>query len=112
MKPDPQRLAHAHLIGCADHTVDLSLNRRIRIGGAREATIRVDAFNVFNTAVINARVTTVQFNSPTNQTLRNSQTLADGSLDPARLLPQNGGFGAATGAQAMRTVRLTLRFGF
>jgi hypothetical protein len=62
--------------------------------------------------VINARNTTVQYTTPSNQTIRNSQTLADGSLDPARLTPQNAGFGAATGAQAMRTVRLTFRLGF
>jgi hypothetical protein len=46
------------------------------------------------------------------KSIRNSQTLADGSLDPERLKPQNAGFGAATGAQAMRTIRLTARFSF
>src|SRR5207247_2360045 len=101
-----------YLIGCADRTVDLSISRRIKLGKSREATFRADAFNVFNSAVISARNTTVQYTTPSNQTIRNSQTLADGSLDPARLLPQNGGFGAATGAQAMRTVRLTFRLGF
>ena len=54
----------------------------------------------------------VEDTSPTNQTLRNSQFLADGTLDQSRLQPQNAGFGAATQAQAMRTVRLTFRFSF
>ena len=101
-----------YLIGCPDKTVDLSLSRNIRFGGGRQGTIRVDAFNAFNVVTITGRSTTVQYNSPTNQTLRNSQFLADGTLDQSRLQPQNAGFGAATQAQAMRTVRLTFRFSF
>ena len=69
-------------------------------------------FNAFNTTVINARQTQVQYNSPTDLTLRNSQFLADGSVDPARLKPNNAGFGAATGAQNMRNLQLTVRFQF
>ena len=37
----------------------------------------------------------MNFNSPTDQTIRNSQFLADGSVDPNRLQPRNAGFGAA-----------------
>ena len=44
------------------------------------------------------RRTRSSYDSPTDLTLRNSQTLADGSIDPARLVPRNAGFGAATGA--------------
>ena len=47
--------------------------------------------------------TRLQFNSPTDLTIRNPQFLADGSVDPTRLQPTNAGFGAATGAQALRT---------
>jgi len=54
----------------------------------------------------------MQMASPTNQTIVNSQYLADGTLDPNRLLPRNAGFGAATGAQALRTMQLQFRFGF
>ena len=54
----------------------------------------------------------MQYNSPTDQTLRNSQFLADGSLDPARLKPNNAGFGGATGAQNMRNLSLQIRFQF
>jgi hypothetical protein len=100
------------LRGCPDHTVDLSISRNIRLGGGRQATIRLDAFNAFNVVVINDRNDTIQFVSPTNLTIRNSQTLADGSIDPDRLTPETAGFGAATSAQAMRTVRLTFRFSF
>jgi hypothetical protein len=98
--------------GCADKTVDLSLSRNIRLGGGRSVQLRVDAFNAFNTVVISGRQTTLQYTNPVAKGIRNSQTLADGSLDPERLKPQNAGFGAATGAQAMRTIRLTARFSF
>ena len=40
---------------CADKTVDLSLARTIRLGGSRQLQFRVDAFNAFNVAIINAR---------------------------------------------------------
>ena len=98
--------------GCADHTTDLSIVRSIKLGGARQAQFRLDMFNAFNTVVINARQTQVQYNSPTDLTLRNSQFLADGSVDPSRLKPNNAGFGAATGAQNMRNLQLTVRFQF
>ena len=46
------------------------------------------------------------------QTIRNSQYLADGSLDPDRLTPQTGGFGSVSSAGGMRTIRATVRFSF
>ncbi len=100
------------LIGCADKTVDLSLSRNIRLGGGRQGTIRLDAFNALNTVIINGRNNTIQYVSPTDLTIRNSQTLADGTVDPTRVKPNNAGFGAATSAQAMRTLRLTFRMSF
>jgi hypothetical protein len=100
------------MIGCSDKTVDLSLSRNIRIGGGRQGTIRLDAFNALNTVVINGRNTTVQYNNPTALLILNSQTLADGTVDPNRIKPNQAGFGAATTAQAMRTVRLTFRMSF
>ena len=60
------------------------------------------SFNLFNTVVINGRQNQIQFVSPTDLTIRNSQTLADGSNDPARLVPRNAGFGAAN-ARACRS---------
>ena len=61
---------------------------------------------------INARSTSISLNSPTDQTVRNSETLADGSLDPTKLPPRTAGFGAATGAGAMRSARMSIRFSF
>ena len=100
------------LRGCANKTVDLALQRNIRMGGARQMQFRLDVFNAFNALVINGRNTTIQYNSPTDLTIRNSQFLADGSVDPARLKPNNAGFGAATGAQDMRNLQLQVRFQF
>jgi hypothetical protein len=86
-----------YLIGCPDHTTDLAIARNIRLGGGRQVQLRLDAFNAFNTAIITGRNTSVSLNSPADQTVRNSQYLADGSVDPNRVQPRNAGFGAANG---------------
>jgi hypothetical protein len=89
-------------------------------------------FNAFNAVVYNGRSTTIQFNSPTDLTIRNPQyvlnpgdtTLAPGVVpttlnsgvpgtsNTGRLLTTNAGFGAVTGAQAMRSLQLNARFAF
>ena len=101
-----------YLKGCASNIVDLTLARNFRLGGGRTFQIRVDAFNAFDTVVFNARSTTLSLNSPTNPTMRASQYLADGTPDPARLRPQDAGFGAVTGAAALRSVQAQVRFTF
>jgi hypothetical protein len=97
---------------CADHTVDLSIARTIRAGGNRSIQFRADAFNVFNANIFNLRQNTLQLDNPTSQVIQNSQYNADGTLNPARLAPKNAGFGAATGAQANRSVQVQLRLQF
>ena len=69
-------------------------------------------FNALNAVVYSGRQGQLQLNSPTDQTVRNAQYLADGTVDPTRLKPQNAGFGAVTGAQALRSLQLQLRFQF
>ncbi len=69
-------------------------------------------YNALNVVVYNARQTQLQLASPTNQTIRNPQFLTDGSVDPNRLKTTSAGFGAVTGAQALRTVHIQLRFSF
>jgi hypothetical protein len=110
--------------GCSDHTVDLALQRTFRVHGAMKFMVRLDAFNAFNAVVYNARSTQLQLNSPTDLTIRNPQyvvkegdtTLAPGAvgtvLNPNRLTPATAGFGAVTGAQAMRSFQLNARFSF
>jgi hypothetical protein len=100
------------LRGCPDRTVDLSLSRSIRLGGGRAVQLRVDAFNAFNVVVINGRSTTITYNNPVDKRVINGQFNDDGSIVSSRVKPQSAGFGAATSAQAMRTVRLTARFSF
>jgi hypothetical protein len=100
------------LRGCPDKRVDLSLSRDIRLGASRRMEFRVDVFNAFNAVIINARNTTVTFANPGNLAIVNNQFNADGSLNTARAKPNNSGFGAATGAQAMRNVQAQLRFQF
>jgi hypothetical protein len=100
------------LRGCPDKTVDLAIMRDIRVGGGRRLEFRLDVFNAFNTVVITNRQNQIQFNSPTDLTIRNAQYQADGSINPTRLTPRTAGFGAATNAQAMRNVQLQIRFAF
>jgi hypothetical protein len=101
------------LNGCNDHTLDLSVSRNISLGGSRQMQFRLDAFNVLNSIVINARQQVIQYNSPADPTtIRNNEYNADGTINTARLTPQTAGAGAATGAQAMRTLQAQLRFMF
>jgi len=111
------------LVGCPDKTLDLAIARNIRVGGGRQIQLRLDAFNALNTYIITGRQTQIQYNSPTDLTVRNPQTLEDGSLNPARLTPRTAGFGAATAAQNRgrdgalggnynRTIQAQIRFQF
>jgi hypothetical protein len=84
----------------------------VQFNAAAVTGLRLDLFNAFNTVVIDNRQNEIQFVSPTDLTIRNSQTLANGSIDPARLTPRTAGFGAATRALAMRTVQMQVRFRF
>ncbi|MEO8070341.1 MAG: carboxypeptidase-like regulatory domain-containing protein [Acidobacteriota bacterium] len=101
-----------HLTGCSDRAVDVSLARNIHVGGGRQLQIRVDAFNAFNAVVYNARVTQMMLTNPTAQGVTNAALLADGSVNPNRVTPRSAGFGAANGAQALRSLQLQVRFAF
>jgi len=102
-----------YLRGCPTKQFDLSVVRRIRLGGEnRRLELRADVFNATNAVMINARNTSVQLNNPTSMTLVNNQFNADGSLNQSRLKPNNSGFGAATGAATLRNIQLQLRFQF
>ena len=98
--------------GCKNRNLDLAIQRNIRLGGARQLQLRADVFNAFNLVVFNGRNTTIQFNSPTDLTVRNSQFLADGSMDPTKVKPNERGFGAVTGANGLRTLQGQIRFVF
>jgi hypothetical protein len=98
---------------CFNNTFDLAVQRSFRLWENGRFSFRVDAFNVFNTVVINAINTTMQLASPAApSTITNNQFNADGSINAARLTPLNAGFGAATGAQPRRTLQVQLKFTF
>ena len=101
-----------YMIGCPNKTLDLAIARNFRLGGSRTAQVRVDVFNALDAVVYTGRNTTLQLVSPTNQTVRNAQYLDNGQLNPSRLTPRTAGFGAATGAAAMRSVQVQLRLQF
>jgi hypothetical protein len=107
---DSARFTGLH--ACGNHIIDLAINRTIRLGGSRNLQIRADLANAFNMVIYNSVVTGVQWVSPSNLTVRNSQFLPDGSLDQTKAKPQSAGFGAANGAMAPRTVQLQARFSF
>ena len=88
------------------------ISRHAFASGPAALELRLDLFNAFNTVVIDNRQNEIQFVSPTDLTIRNSQTLPNGSIDPARLTPRTAGFGAATRALGMRTVQMQVRFRF
>ena len=79
------------LHGCADHTTNLSLARIFRLKSEqRRLEFRVDAYNAFNAVVINARASSMQLASPSAPaTILNSEYNANGTLNQARLTPNN-----------------------
>jgi hypothetical protein len=103
-----------YLRGCFQKNVDMSVVRRIRVGGGERYRIelRADLFNAFNIVTITGRSNSAQFNNPTSMTLVNNQFTTDGGLNQSRLTPRNAGFGAATDAAALRNIQLQLRFQF
>jgi hypothetical protein len=101
-----------YMTGCANRVVDLAIARNFRLGGGRTAQVRIEAFNAFNTVNYTGRQTTLQMRSQSDQTVVNNQFNADGTLNQDRRLPNNAGFGAVTGAGAMRTVQAQFRFSF
>jgi len=70
-------------------------------------------FNAPNAAAITDRNETMNLTSPNDPlTVTNLPFLADGSLNPARSLPRNAGFGVANGYQNPRTIQAQIRFSF
>ena len=101
--------------GCPIDNVDTSVVRRFRFWKFQESRLfefRADLFNVLNIVQFNARNSTVTFNTPAAMAVQNGEYNADGSLASGRQLPKNAGFGAVTGAAAMRSVQLELRLTF
>jgi hypothetical protein len=101
-----------YLKGCADHRLDMAIARSFNVGSGRLIQLRMEMYNALNAVIYNSRVTQLQLVSPQNQTIRNSQFLANGDVDPARVRTTAAGFGAVNGAMDMRAIQLQVRFQF
>jgi hypothetical protein len=56
--------SNGYLASCFLSSLDLAINRTIRLGGTRSIQLRADVFNVFNQAAITNRNAQVQYSSP------------------------------------------------
>jgi Carboxypeptidase regulatory-like domain len=107
--------ASGYLRGCFISSIDLSVSRVIRIGGAKTVQLRLDLFNAFNQAGITDRNTTMNLANTTAgaaKTITNLPYDANGNLSPSLSLPRSAGFGVATNYQVPRSVQAQIRFSF
>ncbi|HVW84817.1 MAG TPA: carboxypeptidase regulatory-like domain-containing protein [Bryobacteraceae bacterium] len=107
--------ARLSMRGCPTRNVDLSIVRQFhfwKFTEARQFQFRADIFNALNAVQINAISTTATFNNPTAMALQNAEFDSSGAILSGRSQPKNAGFGAATGAAAMRSIQLEVRFSF
>ena len=100
------------LRGCGDHRLDLAFTRQIRLRGSLYVQVRLEAYNVLNAVIYNGRSSTMQMVGPAEQRILNAQYLADGTVDPGRLQPNQAGFGAATSALGSRTIQIQAKLKF
>jgi hypothetical protein len=99
--------SNGYLRGCFTSAFDLAIARNIRIGGNREM------FNAPNAAIITARNTTMNLESPSNPlTVTNLPYDTNGNVVASRSVPRGAGFGVATDYQNPRTVQVQVRFSF
>ncbi|HLK62335.1 MAG TPA: carboxypeptidase regulatory-like domain-containing protein [Bryobacteraceae bacterium] len=104
-----------YLRGCPTTIADAAIVRRFHFWKFRESKtfeFRADIFNALNSAAITARQGTATFNNPTSMTLANPEFDASGNILSGKSLPQNAGFGAATGAVTARNIQLQVRIAF
>ena len=88
------------------------MSRDIRVGASRALEFRLDMFNAFNTVVITNRQDEIQFVSPTDLTIRNSQTLREWLDRSGAVDAENGGLRRGDRAMGMRTMQMQVRFRF
>jgi len=96
---------------CPTIEEDMNIVRRISINERFKIALRLDIYNLPNNVQITSINSTATFNNPTSMTLVNNQYNGS-TLNTARLTPATAGFGAATGAAAMRNILLEVRIQF
>ena len=100
-----------YLRSCFLSIFDLSIARNIRLPGGRSIQLRADMYNAPNSAIVTGRATTINYNSPSDQTVRNLP-IENGVLVDSRSRPRGAGVGVATAYQTPRRVQLQVRFSF
>ena len=104
---------NGYLRECFMSTLDLSIARTIRMGGARNLQLRVDVFNAPNSGIITDRASTINLQNPNDPvTITNLPYDVNGNVLPNRSLPRNAGVGVANEYQRERRVQLQVRFSF
>jgi hypothetical protein len=99
-------MGRAHEGHLVEGNLDLSVTKRIALGGGRRLELRVDAFNALNHTQFNEVNTTLAVRSLTDPTPTNLPYDAAGNLvNPT-------GFGAVTSVRPSRQVQLLARFQF
>jgi hypothetical protein len=102
-----------YLHGCFQSALDLTVARNIPLPKGRNIQLRLDMFNAPNQAIISARNTTMNLNSPTDPTtITNLPFDANGNLRSNFSTPRNSGYGIATNFQSPRTLQGQIRFTF
>lgn len=102
-----------YLRGCFLSTLDLSIARTIRLGGAKNLQLRVDMFNAPNSAIITGRASTINLANPNDPvTITNLLYDAAGNVIASRSLSRGAGVGVANDYQNPRSVQLQVRFSF
>jgi hypothetical protein len=99
---------------CPTAIPDLSIVRRFHFWKFQESKtleFRTDIFNAVNAEFVTGRSTSATFNNPTSMTLENPE-YSGTSINAGRSTPANAGFGAATAANAQRTLQLEVRIGW
>ena len=104
---------NGYLRECFMSTLDLSIARTIRMGGAKNLQLRADMFNAPNSAIITNRASTINLPNPTDPvTITNLPYDVNGNVLSNRSLPKNAGVGVANAYQRERRVQLQVRFSF
>jgi hypothetical protein len=99
---------------CPTAIPDLSVVRRFHFWKFQESRtfeFRTDIFNAVNAEFVTGRQVTATFNNPTSMTLENPE-YSGTAINAGRSTPANAGFGAATAANAQRTLQLEVRVGW
>jgi hypothetical protein len=101
-----------YLRGCFQSALDLSFQRNFGLGGSRSLQLRLDVFNLPNTAIVTMRNSTVLFRSITDQTVVNRPVDDNGVVLADRIRPDQAGVGSVTRYQNARSFQAQVRFSF